>query len=179
MQKISLLLLTAVLSTSSLPTSAAGMIYKCKNPQGGGMSYQKSPCVEDEHTVSSWEESSPERKSISIRQGRGGHYFLPGTVNGTDFTFVIDTGATTVALPSSIAESANLVCRGDMTLTGTANGVTPGCYVTLPKLSFGPFQLSNVEAIILPNLGQPLLGMNALQRFNLKQEHGEMSISEW
>ncbi len=169
-------LLVAVLSSISLRVQSEGMIYKCNNPQVGTV-YKKSPCIEEGQTVSKWEEPVREQKTISIRQGNSGHYFLEGEVNSTTFTFVVDTGASGVALPSSIAVAAKIDCKVHVA-ANTANGITDGCYVTLPVLRFGPFQLENIKAMILPNLEQPLLGMDVLERFNIEQDHGEMRISE-
>ena len=48
----------------------------------------------------------------------------------------------------------------------------------ISKLTFGAFTLEDVEAVIVPNLAEVLLGMNVLQRFNIVQKDGEMRISE-
>lgn len=178
MRKIMLpLLVSVMLSTISLSAWSEGTIYKCKNPQGETI-YKKSPCLEEGQTVSTWVEPSRELKKTSIRQDENGYYFLEGAVNGASFTFLIDTGATGVALPDSIAAAAKIACKAQRVLLSTANGLVSGCAAMAPILTFGPFQLKNVEVMILPNLDQPLLGMNVLQRFNIEQDHGEMRISE-
>ena len=59
----------------------------------------------------------------------------------------------------------------------TANGVADACTAKIKKLQFGPFFVQDVAAVIVPNLSQPLLGMNVLQLFKVAQENGEMNIS--
>jgi aspartyl protease family protein len=59
----------------------------------------------------------------------------------------------------------------------TANGKTDACTAKIKKLQFGPFVIQEVDAVIVPNLGQPLLGMNVLGLFKLDQDKGEMKIS--
>jgi len=171
------LLVLAALSTISLGAWSEGMIYKCKNP-GGETIYKKSPCLDEGQTVSSWEEPGREQKKTSIRQGKSGHYFLEGAVNGAALTFLIDTGASGVALPDTFAVAAKIACKAGKVTMQTANGSAKGCSATVPTLKFGPFQLKNVGVMVLPNLNQPLLGMSVLEQFNIEQDHGEMRISE-
>ena len=59
----------------------------------------------------------------------------------------------------------------------TGNGTTQGCTVTIEKLKFGHFTLHYVDAVVMPNLGQPLLGMNVLKQFRVEQDNGQMRLS--
>lgn len=162
------------------------MIYKCKN-QRGNINYQKSACTENVETVSSWTATTkeklpdiePEKKThreLIIKQSGNGHYFLEGTVNNQALSFVIDTGASVVSLPSAIALAAGISCKTKVVME-TANGSTGACTTIIPKLKFGHFVIEDAPATIVPNLNQPLLGMNILQHFNMVQENGEMRIS--
>lgn len=165
---------------------ADGTVYKCRNPQGD-LIYQESPCAQNAQPISSWadlseakqKESTPEQSTsgmLIIKQHDSGHYFLPGSINGEALMFVIDTGASVVSLPRSVALSAQIYCK-DKILMQTANGSTSVCTAIIPKLRFGPFLIKDAPAMIAPNLGQPLLGMNILQQFRVEQENGEMRIS--
>ena len=163
----------------------ADTIYKCKN-HAGTLLYQEKPCTEDAKAVSSWSVSaefqagdSKEDSSnapLVLGQGNNGHYFVDGAINDHFLNFVVDTGATTVAVPLAIANSAGLRCiqKG---MSRTANGLSAVCTTIIQKFKFGNFTLSNVDAIIAPNLGQPLLGMNVLKRFRVEQENGQMRFS--
>ncbi|MFH2135075.1 MAG: TIGR02281 family clan AA aspartic protease [Pseudomonadota bacterium] len=169
------------------PSAWAGTIFKCKN-QAGVFQYQEKPCDKETQPVSSWASTSPSSVEtdsdggssadsvLVIGQGDGGHYFIDGSVNDKYLNFVVDTGATTVALPLSVAASAGLVCK-ERALMSTGNGVTQGCTVTIEKLKFGHFTLRSVDAVVMPNLSQPLLGMSVLKQFRIEQDNGQMHLS--
>lgn len=59
----------------------------------------------------------------------------------------------------------------------TAGGSTSGCTAVIATLKFGPFMMKDVPAVIVPDLDQPLLGMNVLSQFKIEQSKGEMRIS--
>lgn len=154
------------------------------------MLYQKTPCKENAQEVSSWTpkntvkppESEPRKKTneiIVIKQASNGHYYLEAEVNSHAITFVVDTGASSVALPLSVKKTASLICNEDMVVK-TANGVSSGCTTIISelKLGRGSLVLKNVQASIMPKLDQPLLGMSILQNFDIQQKDGVLEISE-
>ena len=164
------------------PAAWADVVYKCKNSDGA-MLYQATPCAKEAESVSSWASKSgsktedPSAETLVIAQGRFGGYFVDGAVNNQYLNFAIDTGATLVTLPQAVANSAGIRCQKRAT-TLTANGISTACTSIIQELKFGPFTISNVEVIIVPNLIQPLLGMNILKRFRVEQEGGEMRLSK-
>lgn len=155
----------------------AASVYKCRNQQGE-LIYQESPCKQDAQAISAWGAAEMQQLDgeLVIKQRGNGHYFLEATVNDKVLTFLVDTGATGVALPMSFARSAKLICRNKVYLN-TANGISEACSTIIPKLIIGPFILTDVQAIISRSLDQPLLGMNVLQKFKVEQNEGEMRIS--
>ncbi|MDD1608386.1 MAG: retroviral-like aspartic protease family protein [Methylococcaceae bacterium] len=156
MRKHSLSLLSiAVFTLLTTNVSNAAMVYKCKNAQGK-LLYQKTPCTEE--AVSSWTPNTKVKLPIGL-------------------TFVVDTGATIVSLPRAFAASASLFCN-DKAVIETANGQSNVCTSTITELKLGNFVFKNVTALIVPNLAQPLLGMNVLQGFNIEQKNEEMRLSE-
>ncbi len=187
------LLFMGVLATGFGNAWGAGMIFKCKNQQGV-MAYQKAACNESAETVTSWipadtqkpviDESKPSEEKakqdtspiFKIKQSAGGHYATDGTVNDKALNFVVDTGATVVSLPENIAHDAQIYCDNKIDMH-TANGKADACTAKIKKLQFGPFVIQDVAAAIVPNLDQPLLGMNVLQLFKIGQENSEMQIS--
>ncbi|MFZ3019819.1 MAG: TIGR02281 family clan AA aspartic protease [Gallionella sp.] len=176
--------LFAILST--MAGARAETVYKCRNPQGD-LVYQQTSCAKETEPVSSWAATSTAAQPDStidsvvdgvlvLRQRENGHYLLNGRIKGKTLTFMVDTGASAISLSRSAAMSAQIYCR-DQILMRTANGSSSACTAIIPSLEFGPFRLKDVPAIIMPNLDQPLFGMNILQNFRVEQENGEMRIS--
>lgn len=169
----------------SFPASAA--IFKCKNADGGFL-YQEKPCAEGTQSVGTVSSNSgvgvemdskdpnAAKAAFYIDQSANGHYFVAGTINDQPLNFVIDTGASMVAIPGSMANTAGLHCE-KLGRMQTANGATTVCKAVISKLRFGKFILRDVEAVVTPNLSQPLLGMNVLSRFKIEQQNGQMILT--
>jgi clan AA aspartic protease (TIGR02281 family) len=113
---------------------------------------------------------------LKLKQNASGHYATDATINDKPLAFVVDTGASFISLPESIAHGASIYCD-DKVGVETANGISDACTAKIKVLQFGPFSLKDVSALIVPHLSQPLLGMNVLQLFKIAQEDGEMHIS--
>lgn len=165
----------------------ADTIYKCKNTEGR-LLYQETPCAKEGEAVSAWAsksatvsgdnaETSSQNNTLVIGQSRGGHYFVDGAINNQYLNFVIDTGASLVSLPQAVAFAAGMRCEKRVAMH-TGNGVAMACTATIRELKIGNFTVRNVNAVIAPNLGQPLLGMNVLKQFRVEQDSGEMRLSK-
>jgi len=169
------------------PACADGVVYKCKDAQGK-MIYQAAPCAKTDVSVSTWaaqaqltaqegdDGESQNRRVLILKQQGNGHYFVDGVINGKPLNFVVDTGASLVSLPRSLAYAANMSCKDQVTMQ-TANGASTVCTAVIARLKVGHFLLKDVNAMIVPNLSQPLLGMNVLQQFRIEQDNGEMRLS--
>ncbi len=156
--------------------AAHAEIYKCLT-NGRDATYQNSPCNQTNQTEVKVNLPTIERKQITLKQFQG-HYFMTGEINGTKSTFLVDTGASSIALPQSLATQAKIICSGKFITVHTANGEIRACLANVPKLSLSPFEFKNIEVLIHPNLEMPLLGMTILQKFNIEQRNGEMHLSE-
>ena len=109
-----------------------------------------------------------------------GHFTTDGQVNGMPIRFVVDTGATLVALPASEARRLSLdYSKGRKVMMGTANGNVPGFLVKLDTVRIGSVTLHGVDAIVMegPGLRSPLLGMSFLNRMNMKREGDIMTLT--
>src|SRR5690606_12954136 len=85
------------------------------------------------HFFGNWEDAqrnpnrTPESRhgegfvEVSLASSRQGHYLVNGQIDGHDVTFMLDTGATQVAIPSEVAERLGLQ-RGAPITISTANG---------------------------------------------------------
>jgi len=104
--------------------------------------------------------------------GRG-HFMADGKVNGQPVRFMVDTGASLVALPTSVARRAGVSQDGAVSVTiNTANGQTRAQRVLLNTLELGEIRVNLVDALVLDDvaLSFPLLGMSFLNRTNLQRD---------
>ena len=119
------------------------------------------------------------RNELALPRGPGGHYFLTATVNGVDMTFLVDTGATDVALGAEHAKKLRLHLQ-DKDYTKryrTANGIVRGAPVALSQVQAGRLRLSDVEASVLDGpLDMPLLGMSFLNRLKGYEVRGNQLV---
>jgi len=103
----------------------------------------------------------------------------------TDADVVIDTGATTTALPTSVANDIGLDLRHPvrMVMVETANGKVQAPVVKLASVDLHGARVTNVEAVVLPDgeagLSRPLIGLNFLEHFKmtLDAEHGVLRLA--
>ena len=114
---------------------------------------------------------------LVVRQDRRGHYVVPGTINGVDVEFLLDTGATGVALPHALAQRLGLVSGPPVEIV-TASDVIPGYLVTLDEVSVGPLSLHRVRGSVSEHrIGdQVLLGMSFLRHFELTQRGRSLTV---
>lgn len=118
-------------------------------------------------------------KVITISPDSLGHYHFEGMINDKRVEFLVDTGASLVAIPASMSTSLKLEKMAPITIQ-TANGKTNGFLTRVYSLTIGPFQFSNVKAVIIPDNDsqEVLLGMNVLSKFNLSQQNGKLIIKK-
>ncbi|MEJ2611049.1 MAG: TIGR02281 family clan AA aspartic protease [Candidatus Thiodiazotropha sp.] len=116
--------------------------------------------------------------SVVLKRNRSGHYVAPGMINGVEVNYLLDTGATFVAVSPELAQQAGLQ-RGIQSQSITANGLVQGWLTEIDQLQLGPIRMRNVKAAILPNMPdqEVLLGMSFLKHLRLKQQGDELEIS--
>jgi aspartyl protease family protein len=119
-----------------------------------------------------------DRAQVTLAAGPGGHFVGDGAVNGNPVRFLVDTGATMIALPASDARRLGLDYRkGQRGMSGTANGVVPVYLVRLDTVRLGEVELRSVEAMVFEQgLDMPLLGMSFLNRVELRREGDTMTL---
>lgn len=117
------------------------------------------------------------RSMVVIQQDRSGHYLAEGAINGRPVTFLVDTGATDVALPESTARALGLEF-GPQVVVMTAAGAVSAWRTRLDSVSIGTITLTNVRATITRSpMEEVLLGMSFLKHFSIRQQ-GEQLIIE-
>ncbi|RUE94195.1 TIGR02281 family clan AA aspartic protease [Pseudomonas aeruginosa] len=124
--------------------------------------------------------SAPQRQSFSIARGTGGHYWVAGSVNGQNMQFLVDTGATSIAMNENEARRLGIDYRvdGKPMVASTASGTSRGWRVTLDRVKVGGIELLGVEAAVIEG-GYPteaLLGMSFLNRVRWREEQGMLLI---
>lgn len=122
---------------------------------------------------------SGEAVEVRLVSNRQGHYLLNGQINGQDVTFLLDTGATFVAIPASVAQRLQLP-QGRRFQVNTANGTADSFATTIARLQLGDIELRDVAAGIVPGMGGAdiLLGMSALQQLEFSQQGGELILRQ-
>jgi aspartyl protease family protein len=115
---------------------------------------------------------------IVLTAGPGGHFITGGTINGKTVQFVVDTGATTVAMSQADADRIGLKYKdGARGLANTANGQVPVYRAMLDVVRIGDVQVYNVEAMVVPApMHNILLGNSFLTRFQMKRENDRMTL---
>ncbi len=110
---------------------------------------------------------------VELERNPAGQYLVPGRINGTEVTFLVDTGATHVAVPAEIAEQAGLE-RGVEVPVETAGGRTTAWRTTLERVEIGGIRAHGVDGSINPAMpgDYVLLGMTFLRRieFSLRDD---------
>jgi aspartyl protease family protein len=108
-----------------------------------------------------------------------GHFVASGHINGQPVSFMLDTGATDVAIPAQLAQRLKLEQGFGVTLS-TANGRTEGYRTRVDRLQLGDIVLRDVRAIVVPGLDgdQVLLGMSALNKLEFTQRGGTMLLRQ-
>ena len=115
---------------------------------------------------------------LVLEQDRNGHYMVDGKINGQAVSFIVDTGATDVAIPESIARKLGLDFGPQIKLM-TAAGPSIGWLTRLNEISIGGIRRRNVRASITSGeFNELLLGMTFLRHYNLSQQDGKLVISE-
>jgi len=119
-------------------------------------------------------------EEIVLQRNRMGHYVFDGEINRHKVTFLVDTGATTTAIPANMQRQLGLKA-GPATSVSTANGVTRAYLTRLDQLGLGDIELYDVNASIIQGMDgdEVLLGMNVLKNFELVQRGEQLIIRRY
>ncbi len=120
-----------------------------------------------------------EQREVVLQRNKFGHYVASGQINGQEVVFLVDTGATDVAIPERTANRLGLE-KGYAHKARTANGLTTVYDTRLASVSLGDITLNNVDASILANSGthEILLGMAFLKKLELVQKGDQLTLRQ-
>lgn len=114
---------------------------------------------------------------VVLERNRSGHYLASGEINGAPVTFLVDTGATDVALSTELARRLGLKRGAEVTMI-TANGQAQGFQTRLDSVRLGPILLHDVAASFSDGIENHtvLLGMSVLKRLDFAQRDGKLIL---
>ena len=115
---------------------------------------------------------------IVLSAGPGGHFITGGQINGRSVTFLVDTGATLVAIGLDDARRLNLdLSNAQRALMSTANGTVPAQLITLTSVRVGEVEVFNVNAVVTQaSMPHVLLGNSFLSRFQMRRDNDVMRL---
>ena len=124
--------------------------------------------------------ASSDSREVVLLRNRNGHYVFDGEINRHKVTFLVDTGATTTAIPGGMQQTLGLKA-GPAISVSTANGLTTAYLTSLDQLAIGEIELFGVNASIIPGMevNEILLGMNVLKHFELIQSGNQLTIRQY
>jgi len=122
----------------------------------------------------------PGKARLGVARGEGGHYWVAGAIGGQSVQFLVDTGATTVALNESQARRLGIDYRGSgrPVRVSTASGQSKGWQIKLDRVKVGTLEVLGVEAVVLQgdSPATALLGMSFLNRVRWREEQGLLTL---
>ena len=121
-----------------------------------------------------------EVQEVQVWRNSAGMYTTVGSINGLTVAFLVDTGASKVALNADEARRLGIDFRvsGTPTAVGTASGVARAWAVTLNSVKVGSLELHNVDAVVLEGSApqHTLLGMTYLGRLEIDNDGRLMTL---
>ena len=162
--------------------SGAGMIIAAWLLILGLLAIPFSGLLEDKHNPNRNVEGarlSDGSAEVTLLRNRQGHYVAPGLINGRPVSFMLDTGATVVSVPETMARDIGLT-RGRPVTLETANGTRRAWATRLDRVELGTIRLDNIPAVINPGHGTPqvLLGMSFLKQLEFTQRGRELTLRQ-
>jgi aspartyl protease family protein len=122
---------------------------------------------------------APSSGQVTLMVGAGGHFWANGAINGASVRFMVDTGATAVAMSSETAKRIGIkYAAGTRVGVRTASASTTGFRVILDTVRVGDITLSGVEALVLEGRypEETLLGMTFLNRTQMKRDGDTLTL---
>ena len=119
------------------------------------------------------------QRVVLTADGRG-HFLPAGQINGRAVQFMVDTGATSVALGMTDAKRINLAYEsGERVMVNTANGTAVAYRVRLDSVRIGDVTAYGVEAVVTPqSMPYVLLGNSFLSRFQMQRQNDQLTLEK-
>lgn len=117
--------------------------------------------------------------SVTLAQNAQGHYVATGYINEHPVVFLLDTGATQIAIPAHLGATLGLR-KGKTQRVRTANGTVNVSATLIDELRLGEITLTKLKGHLNPGMTDNtiLLGMNALKQLELSQRNNTLTLTQ-
>lgn len=133
-------------------------------------------------TSSDYDGNTTGQKSVKILRNNNGMYTTLGFINGISVHFLVDTGASQVAMNERVANLIGLPYKmeGDKISVATAAGIAPAWVTNLRKVRVGDIELQNVQALVVKGAGpnEVLLGMSFLNKLKMENNGQLLTLTK-
>ena len=122
----------------------------------------------------------PEQASVRLSRDQLGQYRVVGTINASPVSFLVDTGASVVAMSELHAKSVGLsYLNAQPGKVQTAQGVADAYFTTLNQITVGGIVLHNVQATVISGdyPTEVLLGMSFLNQVDMRDTQGVLTLT--
>jgi aspartyl protease family protein len=118
--------------------------------------------------------------SVTLKADSRGHFLTSGTINGGATQFLVDTGATVVAIPGAEARRLGIsFANAPQGTVKTAGGAVPAYRVRLDSVRVGGIEMNGVDAVVIDQgLEFVLLGMSFLNRTEMRRDGETMVLTK-
>ncbi len=119
-------------------------------------------------------------RELVLKRNRAGHYVVSGSIDGQPVVFMLDTGASDIAIPGTLADRLGLA-RGPAQIYRTANGPVKVYTTRLRQVAIGGIALRDVRASINPAMHdqEVLLGMSFLKHLEFTQRGDTLTLRQY
>jgi aspartyl protease family protein len=121
-------------------------------------------------------------RSVTLRKAENGHFHTEAIVDGRRMAFIVDTGASVIALRQRDAARLGVhpAPRDFTANVSTANGIIKAARTELSRVDVGGLVVRNVAALVLPDeaLAENLLGMSFLSRVRWEHRNGRLVLEQ-
>ena len=116
--------------------------------------------------------------TVTLDRASDGHFYAQAQVNGMPVKFLVDTGATNIALSREDAQRAFIATDPamDEIIGSGASGAVRGQMVKLDRVTLGPAEVLDIDAAVLAGGKQSLLGQSFLAQFNSVTIEGDKMV---
>jgi aspartyl protease family protein len=121
-------------------------------------------------------DSGEEGGEVRLTRDGNGHFYADVDVNGTNVEFMIDTGATGIAMTAEDARRAGVdLDPGERSYVGEgAGGALTGQQVRLDRVRLGSHTAEGMRAVVIDGASTNLLGQSFLSQFSEVTVRGDV-----